>query len=1014
MLRRASLRLALLLTTLALASAAAAQSFGTNKVQYKTFHFEVMHTDHFDVYYYPAERAGADIAARLAERWYTRLSRIFDHQLTGRQPIVLYASHPDFEQTTVIEDELGEGTGGVTEPVRRRIILPLAGPIADTDHVLGHELVHAFQFDITNGPDGYNRGSLASLPLWFVEGMAEYLSLGPTHAQTAMWLRDTAWQQTLPEIRDLRKAKYFPYRWGHAFWAYVAGRWGDDIIRPLLVRAAAGRVDEALQSVLHLSQDELSREWHAAIRTEYTPLLTAMTPPAHVGTRLVGGTRLGSGMNVGPAISPDGRWVAFLSERSFFSMDLFIAERATGRIVRRLTATSSNPHYSSLQFIYSSGAWDLSSRRFVIATIAAGRPVLAIFDALSGVREREIAVGQVDEILNPSWSPDGGAIVFTGMSGGLTDLFVYDLRLARLTRLTSDAYAEIHPAWSPDGRSIAFTTDRFTSDLPTLDIGGYRLALIDPQTAAITAVPGTWDGDQINPQWSSDGASLYYLDDRGGVANIHRVTVSTGATRQLTMIATGITGITSSSPALSVSRSPAVAAFTMFDRGKYAIGTLPLDSVGPEPMLEAAHADTLPPLDRKPSIVASMLADARLGLPPPGRQPSDPYHPHLSLDGTAVAGTIGVGVNRFGAMASGGVGLAFSDMLNTRSLITVLGVNSSIVGGVDAADIAAQGVYLNRARRWNWGVVAGQVPYLTGAYEGTISADGALALDRISVYRQTEREASGVAVYPFDRARRLELQAGVTHVTFDQLERADVYSTADGSWLFTETSVTQAAPPMTLATSAVAFVNDTSHFGATSPVQGQRYRLQAAPMVGSIHLTGVMADYRRYVMPVPFYTLALRLLHYGRYGSGADDGRLFPLSIGSPWFVRGYDVNSFDIVECGLAGNDGCRIFDRLLGSRLLVANAEFRFPLLRPLGVSEQMYSPLPTEIAVFADAGTAWSRGEKPDFLGGTRRGVSSAGVAVRTNFFSFAVTEFNVVRPFDRPGEGWVFQFNLRPGF
>src|SRR5678810_1414366 len=98
------------------------------------------------------DRDGIAIAARMAERWHARLERVLGHQLRGRQPLVLYASHPDFEQTNAIEGELGEGTGGVTEPLRRRIVLPLGGPLADTDHVIGHKLVHAFQFDMTTSP----------------------------------------------------------------------------------------------------------------------------------------------------------------------------------------------------------------------------------------------------------------------------------------------------------------------------------------------------------------------------------------------------------------------------------------------------------------------------------------------------------------------------------------------------------------------------------------------------------------------------------------------------------------------------------------------------------------------------------------------------------------------------------------------------------------------------------------------------------------------------------------------
>ena len=68
------------------------------------------------------------------------------------------------------------------------------------------------------------------MPLWFIEGMAEYLSIGPRDTQTAMWLRDAAIEDRLPTITDLDNPRYFPYRFGHAFWAYVTGRWGDGVI----------------------------------------------------------------------------------------------------------------------------------------------------------------------------------------------------------------------------------------------------------------------------------------------------------------------------------------------------------------------------------------------------------------------------------------------------------------------------------------------------------------------------------------------------------------------------------------------------------------------------------------------------------------------------------------------------------------------------------------------------------------------------------------------------------------
>ena len=159
-------------------------------------------------------------------------------------------------------------------------------------------------------------------------------------------------------------------------------------------------------------------------------------------------------------------------------------------------------------------------------------------------------------------------------------------------------------------------------------------------------------------------------------------------------------------------------------------------------------------------------------------------------------------------------------------------------------------------------------------------------------------------------------------------------------------------PGLTLGRAMAAYVYDRSSFGATSPVFGQRYRVEVAPTAGSLRYTGLLVDYRRYLMPVPFYTLAGRLLHYGRYGAGASDTRLSPLFLGYPELVRGYDVGSFRADECGSAD---CPVFDRLVGSRLLVANAELRVPLLRPFGVGGGMYGPLPVEASTATVEGNA-----------------------------------------------------------
>ncbi|MGE5246289.1 MAG: peptidase S9 [Betaproteobacteria bacterium] len=1016
--RRLAVAAAALAFVAASAPAVSAQYFGQNKVQYKNLKFRVLKTAHFDIYFYPDEQTGVELAAEMAERWNARLERIFQHKLRGRQPLLLYASHTDFEQTNAIEGQLGEGTGGVTEPVKRRIVLPLGGPLVDTDHVIGHELVHAFQFDMTaaeGSPAGVNGAE--RLPLWFIEGMAEYLSLGPVDPNTAMWLRDALNHDKLPAIRDLDNPKYFPYRWGQAFWAYVGGRWGDGVIhRMLAVAAAAGDVNVAFKKVLDIDDKQLSKDWQAAIRDTYAPVLAKATPPTELGHRVIKGTPLG-GDNVGPALSPDGRWLSFLSTRPVFSTDLYIADARTGRIVRKLTSTETDPHYSSLQFIYSAGAWDASSRHIAVATVTGGHAALAVFDAQSGRRQQEIEIPQVDEILNPTWAPDGHAVCFTAFKQGVTDLYIYDFTKQHLERLTDDPYADIQPSWSPDGTRIAFATDRFSTKLDTLDIGDYRLATIDPESGKIDQVRVFTSGKDINPQWAPDGRSLYFISDRDGIPNLYRVTLATGDLAQLTDVATGLSGITSSSPALSVAGN--VAAYSIYEDGDFNIYTLPLGTQqAAAPGAISGNAAVLPPIERHDSEVLPLLHDPTLGLPPADQfvreLKVDRYKPSLSLEAVGQP-TVAVGADRFGAAIGGGAAFLFGDMLGDHTLATAVQVNS-LGGNFSIKDTAAQVAYYNQTHRWNWGVLGGQIPYVSGGFAsgvGTVQ-DQPAEIDQTIIFRQTERSAAGLVQYPFNRAQRVEFQGGVSQISFDQVVQTQAFSLLSGELLDQSNVTTPLADSLTLGTTSAALVFDNANFGATSPVQGQRYRLEAAPTFGSINYTSLLADYRRYFMPVSFYTIAGRILHYGRYGSGGEDPRLFPLFIGYPDLIRGYDVGTFDPSECVPSATSTCPSFDRLLGSRVLVGNLELRFPLLRPFGVSQRMYGPVPVEVALFADGGVAWDSGERPSFLGGHRQAVSSAGVTFRANFFGYLVGEFDFSRPFQRPGRGWVFQFNISPGF
>ena len=982
-----------------------AQYFGQNKVQYDEFAFEVLTTEHFDIHYYPIEADAARLTARMAERWYERLSALLSHRLSSRQPIILYASHPEFEQTNVIEGLISESTGGVTEGGQRRVVLPLAASLGETDHVLGHELVHAFQYDIL-GPN------IGRAPLWFIEGMAEYLSIGPRSSQTAMWLRDAALEGRLPDLQDLYDPRYFPYRFGHALWAYIGGRFGDEAVGAALRRLApeGGGLDEiqALELTTSLDDKVLSAEWHAAIHAMYdiTPRTREQARAAEreLPAAVLAG-RLGSGyVNIGPSLSPDGSRLAFLSERSRLSIDIYVADTDTGEHVRRLTSTAVDPHFESLQFLSSSGSWAPDNRRLALASVQKGRGAIVIFDTSTGDVLQSIPLDEQGEVFQPSWSPDGNAIVFVGQVGGFTDLFLHSLPDGTTRRLTRDAFADLQPSWSPDGSELLFVTDRYTSQLDTLTFGPMSLAVMAVSSGQITSIPTAGPGLAASPQWSRDGRSILFISDRSGRPDVHRVSRAGGEPIPVTAIPTGVSAITPMSPALSVARAGDRTAYSVFRDGGYEIRLL---EGSPETTMAAAPASDLarlPPASRTASVVAQQLARPAVGLPAATTFDTRAYQPGLSLIG--VGQSLGASTGgAFGTYVSGGISMLFSDVLGTH----LVPVSVGIEGGVK--DFAGQASYINRTSRWNWGVFGSHVPLLSGDVRAGLEfVDGApVYVERTELLRETSTQVGALVAYPFSRSTRLEMSGSVRRVGFG-LERQTVgFDAVTGEFLFEDTEDLDGPPALRLAETSVALVGDRTAFGPVGPVVGQRYRFELAPTFGDLRMTTASLDFRRYLMPVRPLTLALRALHVGRYGAGGEDARLFPLFLGYSTLVRGYDPGSFESSECTIAADGSCPEFDRLSGSRVLVVGGEARMPL-GGFFTGHLDYGPIPTEIFGFYDAGVAWNRADRPRFLSGTRQWVSSVGAGARVNVFGYAVAELNLVRALDRRGRGWQFVFNL----
>ncbi len=999
------------------AADARAQYFGRNKVQYRTFQFQVLATEHFDLYYYPEEAEAAKIVARLAERWRARLGRFFEHELRGRQSVILYAAAAHFRQTNAVDGLLGEGTGGVTEALRRRIVLPMGGSLADTDHVLGHELVHAYQFDMTGNTERMTDGSVPAIltfPLWFVEGMAEYVSLGSVDAQTAMWVRDGVLSEKLPRVQDLEKPEYFPYRWGHAFWAYVGAKWGDRWVASLLRASANPRSDlNGFAAQLGTTPDELNRGWHHAMQ-EATAALEADRPSmTSAARRLISEDSGGGRLNVGPKLSADGRAMVFFSEKDMFSVDLYLADPSTGRVERRLTKTANDPHFDSLQFLNSAGAWSPGGRSLAFTALRSGAPVLGLMDVALGSIIREIPLKGLDDALSPAWSPDSNSIVFVGNRGGLVDLYRLTITTGLVEPLTRDAFAEFEPAFTPDGKAIVFSTDRFSTDLAGLVPGPLRLARMDLSTNEVQPIAGFRRGKHLSPQVAPDGATLTFVAEPDGVANVYRMSIDGGPISQLTSFATGVAGITSTSPALSMAGSTGRLAFSVFEKGGAAVYVLEAaDAVSLVSPFESTRGAVLPPRTTADGPLQQIVTDFRRGLPPASASPpSTPYGRKLELDAIGQP-SVSAGVSRWGAYAGGSVSALFKDVLGDRLLSTGAQVSGTL------EDLGGWLTYFNRRHRWNWGVSAAQSPYRAEFVQAFSDPEENTFIAKTSIDRQLSRGVFGLAEYPFNQSKRLEVSMGARHLSFSREQRTSTFDLASGQLIQRTQEKVPVGRPLNLAEASMAFVHDTSYFGAVSPIFGRRYRLEASHSRGTLSYNSLLVDARQYIMPIRPVTIGIRAMSYGRYGRDAGNELLVPLFLGYPEILHGYGFGSFSSNECPDARTaDGaarlCAPLDHLIGTRVAVANIEVRAPI-PGLFRGEIEYGRVPMEIVGFFDAGVAWSATTRPEFAGGTRPVSRSVGAAMRVNVFGLFAAELSAARPLDRVTKSLRWQLGIRQGF
>lgn len=507
--------------------------FGQNKVQYKFYNWNYIQTTHFDIYFDENSPEIAEFTAYVAETSINDMQTRLKYEINNRIPIIVYNSHNDFQETNTTDEYLSQGVGGFTEPFKNRVVLPFEGSYTKFRHVINHELVHAFMMDMLYGGTVQNiiaKGISLQLPLWYMEGMAEYIS-SDWETNSEMFVSDAVLHETLPDIPMLNG--YYAYRGGQSLLYYISKKYGREKIGEILEKTkGTGSVDEGIKASIGLTIEELNDNWKKYLKKEYWPQIDKRSDPDEFAKRLTNNKKDGGFYNTSPAISPQGDKIAFISDRDVY-LNIYIMNAFDGKIIKEVVESGRTNDFEELNVLFPSLTWSPDNKKIALSVKSGGFDVIQIVD--TETEESEHLPIKLEGIESVSWSPDSSCIAFIGSNNKQSDVYLFNFNSKQLDNLTNDIFSEEDITWSPDSKSVIFSSDRgdyLAEKMLPKDFVIYKhnyrqldLYKYDFNTKDVYRITDWKYSNEKSSAVSDDGKTLIFVSDKNGIDNLYKISL---------------------------------------------------------------------------------------------------------------------------------------------------------------------------------------------------------------------------------------------------------------------------------------------------------------------------------------------------------------------------------------------------------------------------------------------------------------------------------------------------------
>jgi Tol biopolymer transport system component len=805
------------------------QYFGQNKIQYKDFDFRVLSTEHFDIYFYQGCEDLAAFAEVVLEDGYAMLSEDLGVEIDFKIPAVIYSSPNDFSQTNITLELIEEATGGFTEILKNRMVVPFTGDYEDFRHVLVHELTHVFQFSIffpSRLEAIFSGDILYSIPLWVFEGHAEFTSLG-WDIDTDIFMRDLIVNNKLIPIYALEAyGGWIIYKEGQAFYSYVAEKYGREKVGEFVHLMKMKRnLEQAFMAAFGITPEEFNKRWLRYYQTKYWVEVDELENFDQFARIIYDHKKTNSIYNASTAISPAGDKIAFISDRSG-TAEIIVISAIDGKPIKKLVTSSYSSGYEGLHLYQGGLSWSRDGEYITFAAKARGNDVLYIIDAQNGHVHKRMQF-DMNGIYAPKFSPDGKKIVFVGLKDAYSDIYICDTETGILEKITDDIYSDSHPDILSEDM-IVFVSDRPDSN-EEYHYGNHALFMyyhgditrLTPRSKYVASPVFTPDGD------------IFFVADYDSAYNLYFYSHEEGRITKRTDIFTGIYY-----PSIAADGSKI--SFAYYDDYGYDICVVK-DPV--EKMFDYVQPESTK-LANETSYTPGTLDEDEVRK----------YRPRFTFDYFSASATY------YSSLGFSGVGeIGVSDILGNHHFQFA----TNFYGSFTDSDIFLNYWYLKK--RTDFGAALFQyLNYFADRYD-------------LLVWRYLG--GGGGIQYPLNRFFRLEL--GLYAFKLYETRWYDFFP-----YYYSRASFSQS---FNIIYPEAALVFDNIKWGPLGPQDGRRFRISTYSTIFSgKDFRSAIVDYRRYFGLSPRSSFATRLVVATSFGKDLDYW-----SIGGPYSLRGYDYYAF-------------------------------------------------------------------------------------------------------------------------